>query len=138
MAMHPEDARGEPASPVPHARTLTMHPEDERDVAPRMTPNEAVDAFVAHVEAVRRGDPEALEVDRELNKILRERDAQRKAREKLTADITHDLVELSDFDLMRVKLFVGRTLETARAAGTARKLDAESLAAEQQAREVGP
>lgn len=57
------------------------------------------------------------------------------AREKLVAGIVHDCVELSDFDVMRVRLFVERTLETARAAGTARPLTSASLAAEQQARE---
>ena len=59
------------------------------------------------------------------------------AREKLTAGIVADLVELPDHDLARVRAMVAGALHRAQSLGTSRKLDGATLAREQAAREAG-
>lgn len=58
-------------------------------------------------------------------------------REKLTANITADLVELRDDRLALVATLVRNMVEADRACGTARRIDGEALAAAQRAREQG-
>lgn len=58
-------------------------------------------------------------------------------REKLTANIVADLVELRDDRLALVATLVRDMVEADRACGTARRIDGEALAAAQRAREQG-
>ena len=59
-------------------------------------------------------------------------------REKLTAGLTHDAVELTDDRLVLVRAFVRALLEADRRAGVARRIDPVALAARQAGELVEP
>jgi hypothetical protein len=99
-----------------------------------MTPKEAVDMLAAHFRAVKAGDPEALEVDKEATAILRARDEERARRERQIARLTGIAVELDDAALGLLSTFAESLHATP---GATRDLTSKALAAAQHDRDRG-
>lgn len=72
----------------------------------KMTPERAVEVVARHVEAVRRGDPEALAIDREVNRVLRAEERASKARRKRLDALSARLRDLADDGLAKVEALV--------------------------------
>ena len=85
-----------------------------------MTPERAVDVIKRHLEAVGRGDPEALKVDREVGEILRARERAAKARRRRLDALAAQLGDLTDNGLAKVEALV-KTLPRRKKAGKKRR-----------------
>lgn len=87
--------------------------------AEKMTPVRAAEVMRRHLEAVGRGDPEALKLDREVGEILRAQEQATKARRRRLDALAVRLGDLTDKGLAKVEALV-ETLPRRRKAGKKR------------------